>query len=249
MYGALCKVGLIVPANNSVIEPELWGRAPPGVAFYATRLLAQGDLTENAVKDMERSADRAVRELAATGVNVIVYADMVTTFIMQPDWNDERTNSITEVTGIACISAWTALREALASTGVSRFALGTPYPVALHALIRPYFEKQGIEVTDDATLDLLAMRDVPKVTDQELTDFVYALDLTGAEALVLLATDLPTFRVIETFESDLGLPVLSSNQSILWSALRRGGFRGEIEGIGRLGRLQAGSPALSARVD
>ena len=249
MYGSRCRIGLIVPANNSVIEPELWGRAPPGVAFYATRLLAQGDLTETAVKDMERSADRAVRELAATGVDVIVYADMVTTFVMPPDWNDERTGSVTEDTGIACISAWTALRDALASVGVSRFALGTPYPAALHALARPFFERQGIEVTDDATLDLLAMQDVPRVTDQELTDLVHALDLTEAEALVLLATDLPTFGLIESLERDLDLPVFSSNQSILWSALRRGGFRGEIDGIGRLGRLQSSGPTLSARID
>ena len=245
MYGARCRVGLIVPANNSVIEPELWSRAPPGVAFYATRLLAQGDLTEDAVRDMERSADRAVRELAATGVDIIVYADMITTFVMPPGWNEARTGSVTETTGITCVSAWTALRDALSSLGVSRLALGTPYPIPLHALARPFFEQWDFDVADDATLDLLAMQDVPRVTDKELTGFVEALNLVEAEALVLLATDLPTLQVIETLERDLGLPVLTSNQTILWSALRRGGFQDPIRGIGRLGQLQEISPVSS----
>ncbi len=29
-YGHRAKVGLIVPANNNVIEPELWKMAPEG---------------------------------------------------------------------------------------------------------------------------------------------------------------------------------------------------------------------------
>jgi maleate cis-trans isomerase len=51
--------------------------------------MARGALTHEAIERMERQVDRAVDELAATGVDVIAYADMVTTFIMARDWNEQ----------------------------------------------------------------------------------------------------------------------------------------------------------------
>jgi maleate isomerase len=234
MLGARGKIGLVVPANNSVIEPELWSALPSGVAAYATRVMARGNLTPDAVRRMETQVDRAVEELAATGVDVIAYADMVTTFIMDRGWNEAKVAQIARHTGLRCVSAWTALRDALRALGVRRFALGTPYPAAIHAAARPFFEAQGLEVVGDATLDILAMRDVPKVEGATLERFVDGLPKVGADAVVLLATDLPTFASIARLEKACGLPVLSSNQTILWASLRAAGVNDPIPQLGKL---------------
>ena len=42
MFGEAGRIGLVVPANNGVLEPELWSVLPEGVALYATRILARG---------------------------------------------------------------------------------------------------------------------------------------------------------------------------------------------------------------
>ncbi len=225
IYGRGGRIGLIVPANNSVIEPELWSALPPDVAVYATRVLAKGDLTVDAVWRMEEDVDAAVTTIAATGVDVIAYCDMVTTFIMEPGWNEAAVARISERTGTPALSAWTALRDALAALEVRRFALGTPYPRAIHALAPPFFAARGYEVPSHATLDIVAMREVPTVDAARLTAFVHTLDTRGCEAVVLLATDLPTFGCIEALEQELGLPVLTSNQTLLWSALTTLGQR------------------------
>ncbi len=236
MFGEAGRIGLVVPANNGVLEPELWSVLPEGVALYATRILARGELTPAAVHAMEENVDRAVDELAATGVDVIVYADMVTTFIMEPGWNESRTGEIAARTGCACISAWTALRDALAHLGVARFALGTPYPAAIHALAPPFFAKRGFEVCDEATLDIRQMADVPRVDAGRLRNLVAGLDVADADAVVLLATDLPTFASLENLAAMTGQPMLSSNQTILWSALRTIGNDAALESLGPLFR-------------
>lgn len=228
------RIGAIVPANNSVIEPEFWRSLPADVALYVTRILAKGDLTPAAVRRMEKQVDRAVELLSATGVDVMLYADMVTTFIMEDGWNEQKTAEIAESAGVVCLSPWTALRQALTALGVRRFALGTPYPRGIHALTRPCFERAGYAVTGDATLDILAMRDVPKVSAARLTEFVAGLRRDGAEAVVLLATDLPTFDAIEDLEQQVGLPLLTSNQTLLWAALRALGRQDRVPGLGRL---------------
>lgn len=234
VFGSRGKLGIVVPANNSVIEPEFWSVLPRGVALYGTRIMARGDLTPDAVRRMETQVDRAVDELSATGVDVIAYADMVTTFIMEPGWNEDTVASIAEKNSVACVSAWTSLRDALAKLGIRRFALGTPYPLSIHALAPPFFEARGFELTGHATLDILAMRDVPKVDLEMLRQFVAGLPKTGAEAIVLLATDLPTFASLDALEADCGCPVLSSNQVILWAALRACGVSDRIPGLGQL---------------
>ncbi len=234
MLGARAKIGLVVPANNSVIEPEFWSALPPGVAAYATRVMARGNLTADAVRLMETQVDRAVEELAATGIDVIAYADMVTTFIMEKGWNEAKVARIAAHAGVRCVSAWTALRDALAVLGVRRFALGTPYPAAIHASARPFFEAQGLEVVADATLDILAMRDVPKVDTATLERFVAALPKGGASVVVLLATDLPTFGAIEKLEQAHGCAVLTSNQTLLWASLRAAGVKDRIPKLGKL---------------
>ena len=228
------KIGLIVPANNTVIEPELWSLSLPDVAFYATRIMAKGNLTGAAVLQMEETVDRAVDELVATGVDVIVYADMVTTFIMDRNWNEIRTAEIADRAAIPCVSAWTALRDALERLNITRFAVGTPYPADIHDLVSDYFTDKGYVITADATLDVLSMREVAKVKPGSIFRVARSISPAPAEAVVFLATDLHTFDILDQMENELALPVLSSNQTILWAALKTIEYSGEANGPGRL---------------
>lgn len=234
LFGPQGRIGIILPANNCVLEPELWSRAPDGIAFYTTRLLVKGDLTPDAVRAMEQQVSRAVDELTATIVDAIVYADMVTTFIMEDGWNATRTKEIAGHAGVPCLSAWTALRDALDALDVRRFALGTPYPARIHEAAANYFRGIGYTITGDATLDILAVTEVPRVRPERLASMVMGLDRNDAEAIVLLATDLPTFASIEALEQATGLPVLTCNQSILWAALRAVGCSRPVARLGRL---------------
>jgi len=225
-----------VPSNNSVLEPELWSRVPPDVAFYATRLPARGNLTVEAVRRMETEIDRAVDLLVATQVTVLVYADMVTTFVMEDSWNEATTAALARRAGVPSLTAWTALQSALDALSVRRLAVGTPYPRQIHALVRPFLERRGYTVTGDGTLDVLGMADVPQLPMERVRGLAAGLERTGAGAVVLLATDLPTFHVISSLEDELGVPVLTSNQTLLWDSLRQGGVRANLMDLGRLFR-------------
>lgn len=239
VYGPRGKIGVVVPANNSVLEPEWWSALPAGFAVYATRVMARGDLTPEAIVAMESQVERAVDELVATGVDVIVYADMVTTFIMSSGWNEEKVDAIERHTGLPALSAWTALRDALAALGARRIALGTPYPARIHALAPPFFAERHFTLSGDATLDIVAMREVPTVDASRLLPFVRSIPRAGADALVLLATDLPCFGTLAALEAELGIPVLTSNQTLLWRALRRLGAKDALPALGRLGSVPA----------
>ena len=126
MRGIRHKIGVVLPAKDSVLEPSL---APPalGCGLYVTRILVRGDLNAQAIETMETHAARALDELTATGVDLIVYADMVTDSIMPDGWNERRTAAIEQATGLPFISAWTAMEKGLAALGARRLAIGSPY--------------------------------------------------------------------------------------------------------------------------
>src|SRR5215471_3648951 len=231
------KLGIVLPANNSVLEPELWPRLPADAALHVARILVRGNLTVEAIEAMEAQVTRAVDELMATGVDLIVYADMVTTFIMRDGWNRERSSEIERSTGLPCISAWTAMERALSVIGARRIGVGSPYPATIHARAVAYFRKVGFDVVADATLDVLSVRAVPEVSRDSVIALACSIARSHADAIVLLATDLPTFDAIEAIEASIGRPVLSCNQTILWAVLVQRGLA--IAGPGRLFEHQA----------
>jgi maleate isomerase len=231
------KLGIVLPANNSVLEPELWPRLPVDAALHTARILVRGDLTSRAIEAMEAQIGRAVDELVATGVDLIAYADMVTTFLMPDGWNRERSSEIESSSGLPCISAWTAMERALSAIGARRLAVGGPYPAAIHARAVAYFRKMGFDVVADATLDVLSVRAVPEVSRESVIALAGSIARPEADAIVLLATDLPTFDAIDAIEASIGRPMLSCNQTILWAMLVQRGIA--ISGPGRLFEHQA----------
>jgi maleate isomerase len=246
LRGIQHRFGVVLPANNSVLEPELWRNLPANSALYTARMLVRGDLTAEAIEAMEAQVMRAVDELVATGVDLIVYADMVTTFIMPDGWNRERSQAIERATGLPCISAWTAMERALAAIGAKRISIGSPYPASIHPLAVAYFRSTGFDVVADATLDVRAVRDVPQLSGSAVIELATSVARPTADAIVLLATDLPTLDVLAFIESKTGLPALSCNQTILWAAL---GQRGIPVTDGRLGRLFEHQAVWAVRTD
>ena len=234
MYGYRGKIGLLVPANNSVIEPEIGRVLPEGVCLYATRMLARGDLTEAAIRAMEPQADRGVEELLATGVDLIAFADMVTTFVMPPDWNEKRTGEIARRTGRHCITAAGAMWAALGALGARAVSIATPYPRAMHARVAPFFRQMGFTVLSDDTADILAMSEVPRRPPQEAYRLARSTCRPETEALIILATDFRTFEILDALEQDTGRPAVSTNQALLWHALRTLGVKDRLSGLGTL---------------
>jgi maleate isomerase len=78
------------------------------------------------------------------------------------------------------------------------------------------------------------MRDVPRVPPEEIRGLARRLSETPCEAIVFLATDLRTFDVIKLIEDELGVSVLTSNQTILWSALKNVDSPSLARGAGKL---------------
>jgi maleate cis-trans isomerase len=60
------------------------------------------------------------------------------------------------------------------------------------------------------------------------------LGFPNAQAVFLSGTGMPTVKILQALEQDLGKPALSANSAMMWYALRRAGVRHSVSGYGRL---------------
>jgi maleate isomerase len=132
----------------------------------------------------------------------------------------------------ACVTAVEGLRV----LGARRIALVDPpwFDTELNGLGRRYYESAGFEVVYSAPCGLPS--DQAKITPAELHAWVSEhLSTTDADAIVIGGNGFRAVGAIAALEEDLGRPVVTANQALLWAALRvADADPSSVSGYGRL---------------
>ncbi len=245
MIGWRGMAGLIVPANNGVVLPEIYRALPDGVTAYETRMRAGAHVTSEAVNKMVTEALGAGEMLAEAGVDMISYCCMGSSVLMGWDWEDGVLDQLSEAGGCPVTSANRAMLEAFRHLKAKTVALITPYPPVIDDAIPDFFAARDITVKSITKVDVKSYgdepahnRDIRYVEPKYLYRLARDVDLEGVDALGLLATDMETMSIIQAIEHDRNIPVVSNNQAVVWEIVRTLRLDTAIPGYGRL--LDAG---------
>jgi maleate cis-trans isomerase len=210
MYGSRAKLGFIVPANNTVLEPELYSCGVAGVSLHFTKL----DLRQSDYERVDKAA--AVKLLQYGGVSVIGYACMSGSLIESTAWEE----NVTRHTGIPAFTAATALKDALCALSAKKVAVVTYYPERLMSQLREWFNRSGFDLVASATLNVSDPHLVGEIKPDTICSLARRAYREDADVICLLATDFCSFPIIERLEQETKKTVVSSNQTILWKAMR-----------------------------
>ena len=236
VYGTRARIALMVPSPNTVAETEFWRAVPPQVSVHTARMPFFGDRFEQPFTEMEKEVPRVFDEVRSAAPDVIAYG--CTASSAKPDAiGYER--RLSERAGIKTVTAAAALLRALSQFAATRIALVTPYPQATNDKEREFFRLHGIEVLADESVivhpEQAQFRNMFSVPSSVLAERAIALGAASSvQAVVLSCCDMPTLDVLQPIEQAIGKPVVSSTQSLLWSALRCHGIDEPIAGAGRL---------------
>jgi maleate cis-trans isomerase len=227
IYGSKSRIGLIVPSNNTVIEPELYHIAPKGISFHFTKLLMDTPRPSSNIRDVE---GESVKILQHSGVNLIVYACMSTSISDSDQWEKE----VSRKTGISTTTASSSIKSALKAVNCSKLALVCHYPTAELPPIIDWLESQSLNITKTETANINNQQEVCNISVEEVYKMTERANSDDADAICILGTDLRTFPIIDEIEKSIKKPVISSNLAILWKALKLSGQEEQIAGHGYL---------------
>ncbi len=242
MYGWLGRLGVLMPANNTVLEPEWYRVLPEGVSAHGARMVSSGGPTPVHIASMAAHIPDGIAGLRGK-VDAYGYACMTTSLLQPPGWH-ERYHALTD--GVPFLPAGESLVYALGYLGARRIGVFSPYFADVAALVPPWFARFGIEVVHQINVPFTP----EQVVAQRLDDHHALIQREFAgrplDALATLGTDLATFHAIDRFEAELGVPVVPVSLALLWSMLCVVGVLDAPAAPGRLfqrpGRVQASAP-------
>ena len=236
--GARKRLGVLVPATNSVAEPDFNRTVGDDVTVHSHRLWLQNQaLTDEAIDRMNSDIEAGAQFLAQARVDVIAVAATFNTFYRGSEWPLEMERNLSAAVDTPIVLTSPSVVFALRALGVQSISVATPYPDFANDKLRVYFESEGFQVLNvdgDPSICMAGTQEINEHDPSEIAKFAATAARPEADALFLPCTAWRTLEVAEELEQRLGKPVVTSSQATIWRCLLTASVDRRISGRGRL---------------
>jgi len=236
MYGWRAKIGLITPMSENA-EHAFHIYAPEGVSFASMKINFPGPTPEGLMILTDQLEETAAK-YKGYDVDLVVFGCTSGSCIKGANWDKECIRRIEKASNIPGLTTSTAVLEAFQALGTKKAAVLTPYPEATNEAEKKFLEDNGYEVTNIIGMDVSYIRRDGHKLEEADEYFLYRnainMDLKGADTFFLSCMGLTTMEIIDDLETALKIPVVTSHQATLWSALRHCRVGAKLPKMGRL---------------
>lgn len=232
------RYGLIIPSSNRMAEPHACRYTPPGVIPHAARLRMTGPYFM-ALDDLLPRVAETAATLADAKCDPIVFHCTANSMAEGIEGERRISRTISEATGAKATTTAAATMAALQRLGAKRIVLVSPYGRATHEHELEFMAQVGIEVVGERNLDLAGSDAYCGMPPSDWVEVMTGMKNDRADAYFVSCANIRATEVIEEMEATLGRPVLTSNQLVIWQALRLAGIDEAIPGLGRLAEAAA----------
>jgi maleate isomerase len=240
VLGYRAKIAVLVPATNTIVEPELHAMVPRGVTIHTGRFsVGQRDLRldqpERAVLDGICAAfEPSIAQIVRSAPSHLIMGFSAPSYWGGREGSLAFGRRLEELAGVPVTTGAGALDSALRTLGARRVAVVTPYAQAITDRVQRFLEECGYEVPATISMHVPSALEIAEVSDERIRAALVELDRAGPDAIVQSGTNLSMVRLADEAERWLGRSVLAINAAMLWDALRRVGISDRVDGFGRL---------------
>jgi maleate isomerase len=240
VLGYRAKIAVLVPATNTIVEPELHAMAPRGVTVHTGRFsVGQRDLRldqpeQNVLDDICAAFEPSITQIARSAPNHLILGFSAPSYWGGREGSLEFGRRLEVLAGLPVTTGAGALDNALRTLGARRVAVLTPYAPAITERVQRFLEQCGHEVVATLSMDVPGALEIATVGDQRIRTALLELNRAEPDAIVQSGTNLSMAGLADEAERWLGRPVLAINSAMFWDALRRVGIPDRVNGFGRL---------------
>ncbi len=218
------RIGILIGDSDPLVEYDLQRFLPRGVSFHIGRMdmpRGAGLAANDSLQMMCDAAAPTAEKVAEAQVEYFLFACTAASFFRGPTWDAAVRQSITDATGVSATTTATAVAEALGALGLSQVFLATPYAPEVNTLEVEFLASRGICVIGQYSFGCAFSRDVSHIPPRRIVDELLARanEIRAAGGLFVSCTMLRAMEVAEELETELGIPVVTSNTAAIWSVL------------------------------
>ncbi len=219
------RVGLIIPSSNRMVEQEMVGYFPDNVVAHINRLRMTGT-NRKPLSELLTEVERACAALVDAKCDVIAFH--CTANSMSEGSGGERAllDALRRAGAPAVATTSTAVINALKALKARRIALLTPYSQHATEEETHFFTENGIGTVHAEGCGLGGSDAYCSTPPGFWSQKANALPHRDFDALFLSCANIRCMGIINESEARIGRPVITSNQVVLWEALRLIGWRG-----------------------
>jgi maleate cis-trans isomerase len=231
---AHARVGLIIPAVNTMSEPQFNHFAPPGLAIHVARARVAGKW-RRPLDEMQDEIATSAKLLSDSRPDLIVFHCTDSSMAQGPDGEGRILDIVRDAAGIEAVATSRLVLDALRALAITKVVVLSPYQTNDNVI--NYLRAVGIDTIHDVALRLQP-NDFDKITPRQWLDLARQNDRAEANGIFLSCTNTTQIEAIEDIERALGKPVVNSNQAVLWGCIRKlKGSLGPLRPMPELGSL------------
>lgn len=227
------RVGLIIPSSNRMAEQEMVKVFAKGVHVHVTRLRMTGP-NHLAFDQLLPRAEEATRALVDARCDVVAFHCTANSMEGGIEGEKQILAALARAGAPHGTTTITAIRWALDAFGAKRIVLITPYSAETTEHEAQFLRASGYDVLAAKGFALAGSDAYCATPPQFWRDRTIEAERANADAYLISCANISVFGVIEELEAELARPVVTSNQAVIWDALRLIGWR---DGRGCPGRL------------
>ena len=235
IIGSRARIGLVVLATDYTIEHEMRMLVNlPGVDIYHARIANSPNISPDSLRAMEPLIT-ATAELILPGdtLDVLAYACTSASIVLG-------TSTVAKNLNAAKPEAKTtnpafAAFQALAALRAKRIAVLTPYAKNVNAMVQKSLEDAGFDVPVFGSFNEPHDPTVAAIDSQSLkTGIARITEGQDVDAIFISCTSVRIVADVAAIETELDIPVTSSNHALAWHCLRLAGIDDKQPELGRL---------------
>tara|TARA_Y100001934_G_scaffold118023_1_gene144508 strand:+ start:12114 stop:12842 length:729 start_codon:yes stop_codon:yes gene_type:complete len=227
------RLGFIIPSSNRMVEPQLQEYCPKDVIPHFNRI-GMTNRHRAPLEDLLPRILLAAELLGDSKCDVTVLQCTGTSMSGGIEKEKEVISAIERVTGKPAASTASSLMDAFEALGVKRLVFISETLQEGHDKKMAFLKEAGLEIVSDKAMGLAGSDVYCSTPSSYWYENVKALRNDQAEAYFVSCANIHSINIIEDLEDVLDRPVITSNQSALWSALRIAGVKDDISSLGIL---------------
>jgi maleate isomerase len=236
------RVGLIIPSSNRMVEQEMVKAFPKGVHVHVTRLRMTG-ANHLPFDQLIPRAEEAARALVDARCDVVAFHCTANSMEGGRAGEDQILATLACAGASRATTTITAIQRAFDALNAKRIVLITPYSASTTEHEAEFLRQAGYDVLSAKGFALAGSDAYCATPPRFWRDRAIEAARPDADAYLISCANISVFGVIDELEARLERPVITSNQAVVWDALRLIGWRDLRDCLGRLFATTSAEPA------